>query len=64
MPEKRDAGSKKGELSCCKCIFGQIKPNLAEIQPKNHQNVHKPHFSRKAPGVNGLSSRVWQSAQL
>ena len=27
----RDAGGKKGQLLCCKCIFHQIKGNLAEI---------------------------------
>ena len=26
-------------MLCCKCIFGQIKANLVEIQPKNHQNA-------------------------
>ena len=51
---KRDASGKKGKLFCCKCIFGQIKANLAEIQPKNHQNVQKMNFLQKAPGVNGL----------
>ena len=35
--------------------FDQIKVNLAEIQPKNHQNVQKTHFLRKVPGVNGLN---------
>ena len=38
---KRDAGGKKGKLLCCKRIFDQIKDDLAEIQPKNHQNVKK-----------------------
>ena len=28
---KRDASGKKSKLSCYKCIFDQIKPNLAEI---------------------------------
>ena len=37
-----------------KCIFDQIEANLAEIQPKNLQNVQKLHFLQKAPGVNGL----------
>ena len=36
---KRDAGGKKGKLLCCKRIFDRIKGNLAEIQPKNHQNA-------------------------
>ena len=31
-----------------------FQPNLAEIQPENHQNVQKTHFLQKAPGVNGL----------
>ena len=51
---KRDAGSKKGKLLCCKGFFDQIKGNLAEIQLKTHQNVQKMFFLRKVPGVNGL----------
>ena len=51
---ERDAGVKKGKLLCCKCIFDWIKGNLAEIQPKNHQNVQKTHFLQNVPGVNGL----------
>ena len=43
-----------GKLSCCICIFDQIKANLAKIQPQNHQNVQKLIFDKKAPGVNGL----------
>ena len=54
---KHNASGKKGKLSCCKCIFHQIKANLAEIQPKNHQNVQKRTFLQKAPGVNGLCQR-------
>ena len=50
----RAAGGKNGKLSCCKCIFDQIKANLAEIQPENRQNVQKCVFLQKAPGVNGL----------
>ena len=30
---KRNASGKKAKLSWCKCIFDQIKANLAEIQP-------------------------------
>ena len=48
-----DSTGKKGQLSCCKCIFHQIKANLAKIKPQNHQNVQKTHFWQKAPGVNG-----------
>ena len=51
---KRDAGGKKGKLLCCKRIFDRSKAKLAEIQPKNHQNVQKTHFLQKVPGVNGL----------
>ena len=51
---KRDASGKKAKLSWCKCIFDQIKANLAEIQPKSHQNVQETPFLQKAPGVNGL----------
>ena len=44
---KRDAGGKKGKLLCCKRIFHRIKGNMAEIQPKNHQNVQKRTFRKK-----------------
>ena len=54
MPESQCAGCKKGKLWCCKCIFDQTKANLAEIQPKKHQNVQKTYFLQKGPGVNGL----------
>ena len=57
MPESKcckNVSSKKGKLSCCKCLFDQIKANLAKIQPENHQNVQRTHFWQKAPGVNGL----------
>ena len=42
-----DARGKKGKLLCCKCFVDQIKANLAEIQPENHQNVQKTHFGKK-----------------
>ena len=58
---KRDASDKKGKLSRCKCIFDQIKANLDETQPKNHQNVQKTHFFA-VPGVNVLMS--WVSLSL
>ena len=51
---KCNESSKKGKLSGCKCIFDQIKANLAKTQPKNHQNVQRTHFLQKGPGVNGL----------
>ena len=41
---KRDASGKKGKLFCCKCLLDQIKANLAEIQPENHQTVQKNAF--------------------
>ena len=49
---KQDATSlqcsgKKAKLWCYKCIFHQIKTNLAEIQPKNHQNVQKCIYCKK-----------------
>ena len=34
--------------------------NLAEIQPKNHQNVQKMHFLQKVPGVNGLTELLYK----
>ena len=39
---------------CYKCLFDQIKANLAEIQPENQQNVQKTYFWEKAQGVDGL----------
>ena len=42
-----------GKLSCCKSIFDQIKANLAEIQPQNHQNVQKRIFDKKFQGSMG-----------
>ena len=39
-----------------KYIFDQIEANLAQIQPKNRQNVQKTHFLQKAPGVDWLVS--------
>ena len=54
---KRDTSGKKGWLLCCKCNFDQIKANLAQIQPQNHQNVQQTHFWRKALGVNGLTEQ-------
>ena len=41
---KCDASGKKRKLLCCKHIFDGIKASLAEIQPKNHQNVQKTHY--------------------
>ena len=61
---KRDAGGKKGKLLSCKCIFDWIKGNLAQIQPKNHQNVQKMHFLRKVPGVNGLKREALSKIKL
>ena len=57
---KRDGSGKKGKLLCCKCqSLDQIKANLAEIQPENHQNVQKTHFWQKAPGSNGLMKSLY-----
>ena len=53
--EKRDSSGKKGKLSCCQCIFHQIKANLAEIQPENDQDVQKRHFWQKATGAARLN---------
>ena len=52
--KEKDASGKNAKLSWCKCIFDQIKANLAEIQPKNHQNDQETPFLQKAPGVNGF----------
>ena len=49
--------SQEGKLPCCKCIFDQIKANLAEIQPENHPKCPKNAFFAKIPTtveVNGL----------
>ena len=45
---------KKDKLSWYKWIFDQIKGNLTEIEPKNHQNVQETAFLQKARGFNGL----------
>ena len=42
--------ARKASGRVAKCIFDQIEANLAEIQPKNHQNVQKTHFLQKPPG--------------
>ena len=55
---ERNASGKKWKLSCCKCIFDQIKTNMTEIQPENYQNVKKTHFWQKGPGVNGLNNHI------
>ena len=52
--KEKDASGKNAKLSWCKCIFDQIKANLAEIQPKNDQNDQETSFLQKAPGVNRL----------
>ena len=39
-------------------FFDQIKANLAEMQPQNHQDVQKMHFWQKVPGVNGLTPNL------
>ena len=36
-----------------KCILDQIKANLAEIQPENHQNVQKTRFGLGWANFNG-----------
>ena len=58
---KRHAGDKTDKLLCCKRVFDRIKGNLAQIQPKNHQNVQKTHFLQKVPGVNGLNCTVFKT---
>ena len=45
---KRNASGKKAKPSWCKCIFDQIKANLAEIQPKNHQIAQETPFFAKS----------------
>ena len=44
---KRNASGKKGKLSCCKCLFDQIRANVAHIPPENLQNVKKCVFDKK-----------------
>ena len=61
---KHDAVGKKGKLLCCKCIFIQIKGNLAEIRPKNQQNVQKTHFLQKVPVVSGLITCAIHSTKI
>ena len=58
----RCLSGKKGKLLCCKCLFNQIKANLAEIQPENHQNVQKRIFGRKLR-VSGFKEH-WEFAVM
>ena len=54
---KCDGSGKKGKLSCWKCIFDQIKANLAKIQSQNHQNVQKNRiFGQKLQESMGLTA--------
>ena len=41
---KRDGSGMKAKLLCCKCLFDQIKANLVDIKPENHQNVQKTNY--------------------
>ena len=50
--------ARKASCRDASVFFDQIKANLAEIQPKNHQNVQETPFSQKALGVNGLISQL------
>ena len=43
---KRRARGERGMLSCCKCLFEQIKANLAHIHLKNLQNFQKCVFGK------------------
>ena len=47
IPVARRAG-RRAVSRDCKCIFDQIKANLALIQPQNPQNVPKTHFLAKS----------------
>ena len=40
--------ARKASGRVAKCIFDQNEANLAEIQPKNHQNVQKNAFFAKS----------------
>ena len=42
--------ARKASGRVAKCIFDQIKANLAENQPKNNQNVQKRIFCKKLQG--------------
>ena len=43
---KRNASGMKGKQSCCKCIFDQIKANLAKIQPETTKMSKKRNFAK------------------
>ena len=49
--------ARKPSCGDAKCVFDQIKGNLTEIKPKNHQNVQETPFSQKAPSFNGLKQK-------
>ena len=47
--------ARRASCHVANAFFNQIKANLAEIQPQNHQNVQNLHFWQKFPRVNRLS---------
>ena len=47
---------KKGKLSCCRCLFDQIKANLANIQPENLQK--KSVLGKKLQESMGLQNEM------
>ena len=45
---KHNVSGKKGKLPCCKCLFDQIKANLAEIQAGKPPKCPKNAFLAKS----------------
>ena len=50
---KRDAGGKKGELSCCKCLLSRVEL-IWSISSLKSPKYPKYAFLAKSSGVNGL----------
>ena len=56
----------KAKLFCCKCLFDQIKANLADIKPENHQkkkknklwSCDKAKCSQKQPATSNDGKRI------
>ena len=48
-------------LSCCRCLFDQIKATLANIQPENLQNVQKKRLGKKLQESMGYWYTLYKS---
>ena len=68
---KRNASGKKGQLTCCRCLFDYIEACTRLIQSENLQKRSKkcifgkkPRARARAPGVNKLTKQNTLHAQI